>query len=75
MPKVLDLTLVQLEAGPSTQATLLGRKAITVESLYLSAPLAKEVGAVERMHRRREMEQLVLMEPHKRYGKISKRVS
>jgi len=75
MPKLLDLTLVQLEAGPSTQATLLGRNAITVESLYLSAPLAEEVGAVERMHRRREMEQLVLMEPRKRYGKISKRVS
>jgi DNA adenine methylase len=75
MPEALELTLVQLEAGPSTQATLLGRKAITVESLYLSAPLAEEVGACERMHRRQEMEQLALMESRKPYGKISKRVS
>ncbi len=75
MPKVLDLTLVELEAGPSTQATLLGRKAITVESLYLSEPLAEEVGASERVHRRHEVEQLVLMESRKPYGKVSKRVS
>jgi len=75
MPKTLGLTLVELEAGPSTQATLLGRKAITVESLYLSAPLAEEVGASERMHHRRDTEQLALMESGKSYGKISKRVS
>ena len=74
MPKTLGLTLVELEAGPSTQATLLGRKAITIESLYLSAPLAEDVGASERMHRRRDVEQLALMESGKSYGKISKRV-
>jgi len=74
MPKALELTLVELEAGPSSQATLLGRKAITVESLYLSAALAQEVGASERMHRRRESEQLVMMETRKAYGKVSKRV-
>ncbi len=75
MPKVLDLTLVELSAGPSTQATLLGRKAITVESLYLSASLAEEAGAAERVHRHNEVEQLVLMESRKPYGKISKRIS
>lgn len=74
MPKALELTLVQLEAGPSTQATLLGRKAITVESLYLSPAAAEEVGACERTHRRREVEQLVLMESRRPYGKVSKRV-
>jgi DNA adenine methylase len=75
MPKVLELTLVQLEAGPSTQATLLGRKAMTVESLYLSPTLAEEVDATERIHRRREVEQLALMETRRTYGKISKRIS
>jgi DNA adenine methylase len=75
MPKALELTLVELEAGRSTQATLLGRAAITVESLYLSEPLAEEVGACERMHRRREVEQLVLMESRRHYGKVSKKVS
>jgi len=75
MPKALELTLVELEAGRSTQATLLGRAAITVESLYLSEPLAEEVGACERMHRRREVEQLVLMESRRHYGKVPKKVS
>jgi DNA adenine methylase len=53
MPKTLELMLVRLEAGPSTQATLLGRKAITVESLYLSTTLAEEVGASEGRRRQR----------------------
>lgn len=75
MPKTLALTHVQLEAGPSTQATLLGRNATTVESLYLSAALAEEVGACDRIHRRRDAEQLVLMERHKTYAKVSKSVS
>jgi DNA adenine methylase len=75
MPKVLELTLVELEAGPSTQATLLGRKAITVESLYLSPPLAEEAGASRRMQQRKEAEQLVLMETRRPYGKASKKVS
>ena len=75
MPKALELTHVQLEAGPSTQATLLGRKATTVESLYLSATLAEEVQACERVHRRREAEQLVLMESRKPYAKVSKSIS
>jgi DNA adenine methylase len=74
MPKDLDLTLVQLEAGPSTQATLLGRKATTVESLYLSPKLTQEMGARGTIHRRRETEQLVLMESRKSYGKVSKSV-
>ena len=36
LPDSLSLTLIELEAGRSSQATLLGRDAITVESLYLS---------------------------------------
>src|SRR4030065_470212 len=40
LPESLSLTLIELEAGRSSQATLLGRDAITVESLYLSPPLA-----------------------------------
>jgi DNA adenine methylase len=75
MPRSLDLVHVRLEAGLSTQATLLGRKAVTIESLYLSASLAEEVGASERTHRRNEVEQLALMETRKPYGKISKRIS
>ena len=42
LPEELSLTLIELEAGRSTQATLLGRDAITVESLYLSPRLRNE---------------------------------
>lgn len=39
MPDSLQLTRMELRAGRSTQATLLGRSAITYESLYLSPTL------------------------------------
>ena len=39
------LTLVELEAGRSSQATLLGRDEMTVESLYLSPRLAAQLEA------------------------------
>jgi DNA adenine methylase len=45
LPECLDLVLVEIEAGRSSQATLLGQEAITIESLYLSRALADEVGA------------------------------
>jgi DNA adenine methylase len=61
LPEELSLTLIELEAGRSTQATLLGRDDITVESLYLSPRLAIEVEALPHFHKRREAEQLVLI--------------
>lgn len=39
LPKELNLTKINLDAGRSSQATLLGRSEITVESLYLSPAL------------------------------------
>lgn len=75
LPESLSLTLIELEAGRSSQATLLGRDAITVESLYLSPRLAIEVKASPYFHRKRETKQLVLMETRRRYAaKISKRI-
>jgi len=41
LPNHLRLHLVELEAGRSSQATLLGRAEVTVESLYLSPALAE----------------------------------
>ncbi len=76
LPESLSLTLIELEAGRSSQATLLKRDAITVESLYLSPRLAVEVAASPYFHRRHETEQLVLMEARGRYAaKIPKRIS
>lgn len=40
MPDVLELTRIELRAGRSTQATLLGRSDVTYESLYLSPNLS-----------------------------------
>jgi DNA adenine methylase len=43
LPKHLDLSHIEIEAGRSSQATLLGRDSVTVESLYLSELLATEI--------------------------------
>ncbi|GAK52624.1 DNA adenine methylase subfamily [Candidatus Moduliflexus flocculans] len=67
MPESLALTLIELEAGRSSQATLLRRDAITVESLYVSSRLAAEVKALPHFHRRRETAQLALMESTAHY--------
>jgi DNA adenine methylase len=46
LPGFLDLTHIEVEAGRSSQATLLGRIANTVESLYLSPALVARIGQV-----------------------------
>lgn len=74
LPRYLGMTLIELEAGRSTQETLLGREAITVESLYLSAPLATEVSARAHTHRPSKTVQLSLLEAPAPYGKTAKRV-
>ena len=53
LPAKLHMTLVNVEAGRSSQATLLGRDDMTVESLYLSPALAEEsaqIGCVNVRH-------------------------
>ncbi|HPG40608.1 MAG TPA: DNA adenine methylase [bacterium] len=76
LPESLDLTLIELEAGRSTQATLLNRDDITIESLYLSPRLAEEVYALPHFHKRQKTEQLVLMEPKTGYAtQIPKKIS
>ncbi|MBF0404907.1 MAG: DNA adenine methylase [Nitrospirae bacterium] len=62
LPESLSLTLVKLEAGRSSQATLLGRDDVTVESLYLSPRLAIEMNALPYLHKKRENKQLALIE-------------
>ena len=42
LPAFLELKKIELEAGRSTQATLLGREEITIESLYLSPALLRQ---------------------------------
>ena len=71
LPNYLNLTLVELEAGRSSQATLLGRNDITIESLYLSESLAREVSAQPCVHHRLETFQMQLLESPEKYGKAS----
>ncbi len=61
LPERLRLHLVELKAGRSSQATLLGRDEVTVESLYLSPTLAEKLN-LRRSYPRRTAEQLVFME-------------
>ena len=74
LPAKLNLTLVELEAGRSSQATLLGRDEVTVESLYLSPALVAQLEARPTLYCRREADQMQLLETPPRYGKVSKRV-
>lgn len=60
LPHYLGLQHFELEAGRSTQATLLGRDEETVESLYLSPSLAREVGAMPKRASRKAVPQAEL---------------
>ncbi len=65
LPDDLNLTLIELYAGRSSQATLLGRDAVTIESLYLSSSLVNELVNVPVVYKYTRGEQLCLMESHK----------
>jgi DNA adenine methylase len=62
LPEHLDLTHVELEAGRSSQATLLGRDDATVESLYLSPALSKELVKPKLIYQFTHSEQMCLLE-------------
>ncbi len=57
LPSYLGLAHVELEAGRSTQSTLLGREEHTVESLYISPALAAEIGVIPPRASRRPVKQ------------------
>jgi DNA adenine methylase len=46
LPKSLKLHRLEIRVGRSTQATLLGRDQVTVESLYLSRSLLARLGKI-----------------------------
>ena len=69
LPARLDLTLVEIEAGRSSQATLPGRDEMTVESLYLSRALAEELAVRPALHRHRRDEQMQTCRNRKRPGR------
>ncbi len=62
LPAALGLTRTEIDAGRSSQATLLGRTANTYESLYLSPALANRLGAAPEAALRGQQKQLSLFE-------------
>jgi DNA adenine methylase len=62
LPEHLNLTHLELEAGRSSQATLLGRDDATIESLYLSPALSRELVQPKMIRRFTSGEQLCLLE-------------
>ena len=63
LPSSLGLTRVELEAGRSSQATLLGRNEITYESLYLSRALTEKIAHKPTNYYRVHEQQHTLLEP------------
>jgi DNA adenine methylase len=62
LPDHLDLTHMELEAGRSSQATLLGRDDATFESLYISPVLSKELTSPKMIYHFTHNEQMCLLE-------------
>ncbi len=67
LPSSLELTRIELEAGRSSQATLLGRDEITYESLYLSRALTEKLTHKPTDHHRLDEQQYMLLEPNAYY--------
>jgi DNA adenine methylase len=64
LPRDLRLKHIELDAGRSSQETLLGREAVTYESLYLSPALTERLN-LSRSYPRHKVEQMALMEGKK----------
>ena len=62
LPESLKLEHVEIEAGRSSQATLLGRNYNTYESLYISSALLLRINAGNLSHRSFQSKQLHLFE-------------
>jgi DNA adenine methylase len=64
LPASLDLTYIELDAGRSSQATLLGRDEVTYESLYLSRHVTKKISKKStETYRQFPARQFTLLEP------------
>ena len=68
LPEFLELTRIELEAGRSSQATLLGRDEVTFESLYLSPSLTTKLNHQSVDYHQPKMQQYALPEPHVEYA-------
>lgn len=70
LPENLELQRIELKAGRSSQATLLGREEVTCESLYLSKPLLQLTQTASEKYRKIQHRQLSLFEQKAPYARI-----
>ncbi len=68
LPSHLKLTHIELDAGRSTQSTLLGLNEITYESLYLSKSLTKRLASGALHYQPAEPRQYRLLQTEAQYG-------
>jgi len=68
LPASLDLAHIELDAGRSSQSTLLGRDEVTYESLYLSQALTDKLARKPADYHQPRAQQFVLLEPAAHYA-------
>lgn len=68
LPASLNLTRIELEAGRSSQSTLLGRDEVTYESLYLSQALTDQLTHRPADYFQPRTQQYALLEPRAHYA-------
>ncbi|MEH2301996.1 DNA adenine methylase [Nostoc sp.] len=68
LPKELGLNKIEIEVGLSSQATLLGRQEITVESLYLSSNLSCDRNLDLESYISKAHKQITLLERHGQFS-------
>lgn len=74
LPDALGLMRIEIEAGRSSQSTLLGRDEITYESLYLSEALVQRLDHMPIYRPQSATQQYMLLEPRAQYEKTFQRV-
>ena len=67
LPESLDMTRIEIEAGRSSQSTLLGLHEVTYESLYLSRALTERLNFKPSNYHKRIDQQYSLFEPRSSY--------
>jgi DNA adenine methylase len=68
LPKELGLKKIEIEVGRSSQATLLGREEVTIESLYLSPSLFHNSALEMESYISRMNKQQILLEKHGQFS-------
>jgi DNA adenine methylase len=72
LPEALGLKRIEIEVGRSSQATLLGKDEITVESLYLSPNLTQGNFSRLESYISKAPKQLTLLEKHGQFSTIAR---